>query len=151
MNSILNFVDGNSSQYGYTQDTEVGFRVQGNIGSIIIPGECDSNLTDVCYDSKNITDSSKTFLNQIISDKNSWVVPKREYIETPIVCSSTYQSLSGEIMNQPCNFKTNNQLSPEFYGVSTFGVKNISSLNDKNNIGNQINNITSERVLQSGK
>ena len=154
MNSISQFIDGNSTDLQYSSFTETGLPVQGNIGSILLSNnknaKCVNNLSGLCNESSNITNNNNVFVNNIPSPDGDWIIPKDSYVKTPKL-NTNVDSLTGESLLQPSDFKLNNKINPELYGVSSFGVDNINLLDSTNNIGNEISYLNSKRVLSEGK
>ena len=149
MANISNFTKGNIAN-NYSQPTEFGFNIQGNIGSILNDKKCD-NKTDLCINNQmNTTNNNNLFIDlgtSIISDG----INKSELL--PNYPSNNVNLLLGADTNQ----KLNNEIHPSLYGETTYGLNHSDIMNNnENDIGHEYDaygnsNEHGSRALPEGK
>ena len=150
--NLYDFILGNRAPI--VNKEEVGFRVNGNIGSLLNSNEnyLKGIHEGILFPGTGITDHSQNLIGKIHPTKNDWASLKNSAPDTPLLyCNNQYQSellpnypnglpngLPNTLLSPDCNMKLGNAASPTLYGETT------AFINDPNILNNPVNNIGHE-------
>lgn len=170
-------IDSNLNLYDFIQgqraktinQEESGFRINGNIGSLLNSNPRDlKNIHEgIIYSNANITDHSNNILGRVHAMKNDWKQLEKTAPDTPLLyCNYQYNSellptypngIPNKVLSPDCNMMIGNTASPTLYGETTAFVNDHNVLNNPiNNIGHEVqpygfSNQYGMRALGQGK
>lgn len=150
MYNISNFTRGHRAN-NYSQPTQLGLNIQGNVGSILNKSEC-QKIDKLCINNQMPT----------LNENNLFID-----LGTPVISNGTNTSqllpqypnsnATNLLLGADSNQKLNNNLHPALYGETTYSLNTASLVTDnKNDIGHEIapfgdSNRHGARALPQGK
>lgn len=143
--NLLDFTNGNIAK-NYSEKTEKGFPLQGNIGAILNNSNeklksvengvllnrlnKTNNKGNTIYlsDNDNKLNNTTTPLKYCDEDSNSELLPKYPF-----------SNEDNKMLNPNCQLMIDNKPAPQLYGENTFGLRDINVANSKvNYIGHEL-------------
>ena len=150
MATILNFTKGKRSE-NYSQPTQFGFNIQGNVGAILNSKKCD-NKTDLCINNRMNTENETNLFTDLGTSIISNGINQSELL--PNYPNSNQTNL---LLGSDTNQNLENSMHPSLYGETTYGLNHSDIMNNsENNIGHEYtpygnSNEHGSRALSQGK
>ena len=150
MVTILNFTQGKRAN-DYSEPTQQGFNIQGNIGTILNSNECDNKTTGLCINTGNKTENNETMFKEFdtMSVSNG--------IERSVLLENYPSGPPNMLLGSDFNNNLNGELHPALYGETTYGLNDSKLVSSSSNdIGHEIQafgkaNQYGSRALSQGK
>ena len=150
MVNISNFTKGSRAE-NYSQPTQLGFNIQGNVGAILNSKKCD-NQNDLCINNRMNTENESNLFTDLGTSIISNGINQSELL--PNYPNSNQNNL---LLGADTNQKLENSMHPALYGETTYGLNNSNIMNNNvNNIGHEYSpygnsNENGSRALPQGK
>lgn len=143
--NLLDFTNGNIAK-NYTELTEKGLPLQGNIGAILNnSNEKLKRVEDgVLLNRLNKTNNkgNTIYLSDNDNKLNKITTPLKyckEGVNSELLPNYPFSNEENKMLSPDCNLEINNKLTPQLYGENTFGLTDIQVLNNKvNYIGHEL-------------